>query len=141
MSRVQTVYATNEDAVEIATYCVGSADAQAALWIAHAENEERRTGALTALAEERYRLEKGMPGESIKSEALRRISDRPDVRAAYERLARDLPEPYRPALVDFAGLGLSGQVPVAEHNSAPLAGPGAGEQADPNRAQVTSGAR
>lgn len=101
LSRVQASYATNTDAVEIATGCAGSPDAQAALWISTARDPETRTEALTALAAARCRRERGIPPRSLKGEALMQLTGRRDVDAVYDALARPLPDRYGPAAVSY----------------------------------------
>ena len=98
---MRAIYSTNADAVEIATDCAGSPEAQAALWIANAQDVELRTAALVEVAAARYRLKKGLPTDSIKSEAVARLAQRADVREVYDRFARQLPDAYGPASVHF----------------------------------------
>ena len=89
---------------EISGGADGCTDTQAALWLKRAEAEETRTGALVGLATARLRAAKGLPIDSLNEAGLRRIMARGDVGAAYDRLARTLPERYAPALLDFEGV-------------------------------------
>ncbi len=102
--RVQTVYATNDDAVKIAVGCVATPGAQAALWIKRAENDETRTDALVELTTARARAAKSMPIDSLDEAALRQVATRADVAAVYDRLGRSLSPNYVPALLDFEGV-------------------------------------
>ena len=104
LDRVRTVYAGVRQAVDIATGCVGTPDQAAALWIARAEDPETRGDALVALEGARYARDHGRRVTTLEEVAMRRLLDRGDVQAAYDRFARPVPDGYRPALDDFDGV-------------------------------------
>ncbi len=103
-TRVRTVYASNQSAVEIATSCVGSANDQAALWIADVREESTRASTLVAMETARYGATRHIPVKSLSESAWRMIADRPDVKATFEKFGRPLADRYKPALVNFTGV-------------------------------------
>lgn len=116
--RVKTVYATNRNAVEIVTTCIGSVDEQAALWIATVTDEASRSGALMAMETVRHRAALRLPIRTAAEAALRAVADRADVRAAFMKFGRPVPERYKPVLVKFAGVPAE---PARYHVEGPVA--------------------
>ena len=116
--RVKTVYRANNSAVQIVTNCVGSQDDQAALWIETVKDEDTRSAALVGLETARYRAAQHLPIKTSAEKALRGIAERTDIRAAFSKFARPLPDRYKAALVNFAGLPAE---PVRHNMDGPVA--------------------
>lgn len=103
LRRVQSDYASVDRAVADALACVGTPDEQARGWIADARNPRLSGERLVGLATARYHKRTGTPPRSFRERTAQLIEDRPDVRRAFDALARPLPPVYEPALDNFEG--------------------------------------
>jgi tetratricopeptide (TPR) repeat protein len=99
--RVRDEYSSVYGAVSLAVACTSSPDEQASLWIERVSDPVKRSAALLEIAQARYRQRLRLPIKALDDKMLRQISDRRDVRKAYDRYGREIPSSLLPALVYF----------------------------------------
>lgn len=94
-------YSSNKGANDIASACLDDDAQKAAHLIAALKDPYQRGDAIRRLEEARYRMAHHMPAVTLRDAAARQVYARPDVRQAFDKVARMLPAAFEPALNNF----------------------------------------
>lgn len=98
---VRAAYAMNDGAVGIATSCVATPADRVAAWIALADEETSRGGALYEFAKVRFQRDHAVPPKSISEMGMLEVVDDPRAQQVYDRYARPVPARYAAAFAGF----------------------------------------